>query len=398
MTRRLRVVSVCRSIPTPTEPSAGVFVLNRIAALAEHADVTIVQPVPYLPGVRPLPSWARTPGRRVAGVDVIHAPMLYVPGVLKSLDGHWLARAIDGPVRELDARSRIDLLDAHFAHPDGVGAVAVGARLGRPVFITLRGYEEDRIHERFVGAQLIDAMQRAAGCVAVSHSLKSLAVRHGVADAHVRVIQNAIDGERFSPGDRLAARARLGLDPNLRLVVSVGRLVELKRHHVLVDAMAQLRRDAGDVRLTIVGGPSYEADYPARLRGTIERHGLGDAVTLAGERPPAEIADWLRAADAFALLSSREGCCNAVLEALATGLPMVVTPAGDNPEFVRPGENGALVPIDDVAATAAALRDVLARTDWPRERIAADLRSRVGSWSTVAARVAAFFRERLETC
>lgn len=398
MTRRLRVVSVCRSIPTPTEPSAGVFVLNRIAAVAEHADVTIVQPIPYLPGVRPLPAWARTPGRRVAGVDVVHAPMPYVPGVLKSLHGYWLARAIDGPIRELDARSRIDLIDAHFAHPDGVGAVAVGARMQRPVFITLRGYEEDRIHERFVGSQLIDAMQRAAGCVAVSHSLKDLAVRHGVADPHVRVIQNAIDGERFQPGDRLAARARLGIAPDARLVVSVGRLVELKRHHVLVEALAQLRRESGDVRLTIVGGASYEPDYPARLRGTIEKHGLADAVTLAGERPPAEIADWLRAADAFALLSSREGCCNAVLEALATGLPMVVTPAGDNPEFVRPGDNGALVPIDDAGATAVALRDVLARTDWPRDRIAADLRARVGSWHAVATRVVDFFTERLEAC
>jgi glycosyltransferase involved in cell wall biosynthesis len=75
----------------------------------------------------------------------------------------------------------------------------------------------------------------------------------------------------------------------------------------------------------------------------------------------------------FALATSREGCCNAILEALAAGRPVVTTPAGDNAHFVRDGVNGCIVPIDDAAATAAALERTLSRPDWDAEAISAVL-------------------------
>ena len=95
----------------------------------------------------------------------------------------------------------------------------------------------------------------------------------------------------------------------------------------------------------------------------------------------------------FALATSREGCCNSILEALASGRPVVTTPAGDNAHFVHDGVNGRIVPIDDAGATAAALEHVLSRPDWDAEAISRGLA--VGGWEDVAAEVLGFFRERV---
>ena len=114
---------------------------------------------------------------------------------------------------------------------------------------------------------------------------------------------------------------------------------------------------------------------------------------FVGRIPSAEVARWLQAADVFALATSREGCCNAILEALAAGRPVVTTPAGDNAHFVRDGVNGYVVPIDDAEATAAALERALSRKDWDAEAISAGLE--VGGWDDVARDVLGFFRERV---
>jgi glycosyltransferase involved in cell wall biosynthesis len=105
------------------------------------------------------------------------------------------------------------------------------------------------------------------------------------------------------------------------------------------------------------------------------------------------VAKWLQAADVFALATAREGCCNAVLEALAVGIPVVTTAAGDNSQFVRAGENGAIVPVDDVQATTDALKQCLGQK-WNSTAISRTLVEQVGTWNEVAKRVIGFMRDR----
>jgi glycosyltransferase involved in cell wall biosynthesis len=114
---------------------------------------------------------------------------------------------------------------------------------------------------------------------------------------------------------------------------------------------------------------------------------------MLGALPPAQVADWLRSADVFALPTSREGCCNALLEALACGLPAVTTPVGDNAVYVDPPRNGLLVPVADPAALAQAVSAALERT-WDRPAIAAGMSAR--GWAGVARAVLDFFAERLQ--
>lgn len=395
MSRRLRIVSVCRSLPNPDHASDGVFVANRLAAMHEHADVHVIQPVPYMPLLRQLPVWARERSRQLKNMRIEHAPMFYVPGVLKTADAMWLARAISRRVEELHAQQPIDVIDAHFGYPEGAACLRIARRLGIPAFITIRGFENEFVSRPGVGPQLIEALRGATGCVSVSHSLKALATRLGVAEERVRVVHNAIDSGLFHPGDRDQARAQLGIDPRQPLAVSVGHLISRKRHHVLIEAFARVRERLPGARLAIMGAPSFEPQYPAQLEAQIDALGLREHVRILGNIPPTTVATWLQAADVFALGTAREGCCNAVLEALATGLPVVTTPAGDNAWFVEENNSGHLVPVDDVPAMADRVAAALGRADWDRAAIARRLTQQVGSWDRVAASVIEFFNERL---
>lgn len=362
--------------------------------MAALADVFVVQPIPYLPGMRPLPGWARAKSRRLEGLEVLHAPMLYVPGALKSLDSMWLTRSIRASVERLHADRPLDLVDAHFAYPDGSGSATVARGLGLPYFITVRGFENEYVSRPLVGSTMLNAMRAATGCITVSHSLHALCVRHGVSEDRLRVVHNAIDGATFHHEDPSAARAKLDVGGARPLIISVGHLISRKRHHVLLDSFAALRKDYPNALLAILGARSSERSYPELLAEKCRQLGIAEHVRFVGSCPPAEVAVWLRAADVFALGTAREGCCNAVLEALGTGVPVVTTPAGDNTHFVRDDVNGFIIPIDDAPAFTTGIRRALAR-DWDQQGIARALYDQVGSWAGVGQRVIEFMNERL---
>jgi len=380
-------------LPAPGNPSAGQFVARRLEGMARYAKLRMVQPIPYFPGIRPLPPWAREAAHPIDAGNVEHAPMLYLPGVLKGLDGRWLSRSVSGAIRRMKAEGQIDIVDAHFAFPDGVGCVRVARRLGIPVFVTVRGVEVDQLQRCSLRRQIVNALGAATGVVSVSHTLRDVLVNAGVDRSAIRVIPNAVDREMFRPGERGDARLRLGLPPDGRLVVSVGNLVELKRHDVLVEALARARQDVPDLTLAILGGGDAQRGYSARLAELATRLGVGDAVKIVGRVPASRVADWLQASNLFALATSREGCCNAVLEALACGIPVVTTPAGDNAHFVRDGVNGRLVPIDDAESLARALVETVRRDTWDPRSISATLE--VGDWKSVGRQVIDFFTERM---
>jgi glycosyltransferase involved in cell wall biosynthesis len=362
--------------------------------MARLADVGLVQPVPYFPLVAPLPLWARQRTRTTAGVDIAHAPMFYLPRVMKSLDAGWLRRSVAGPIASMHRRRPLDAIDAHFGYPEGAGCAAIAERLHVPLFITIRGFETEFVDRPIVGRQLLAALASASGIVAVSHSLKAFAVAHGIAEAKIRVIHNAIDRELFRPSDQAGARRALGLDATAPLIVSVGNLISRKRHHVLVDAFALVRATLPTARLVIIGAKSFEPTYPDELQARVATKGLAESVVLAGNLSPHEVARWLHAADVFALATAREGCCNAVLEALGSGRPVVTTAAGDNRHFVRDGENGFLAPVDDVEALAGALSRALEVRSWDPVAISTGLG--VGTWNDVGRAVLQFFCERID--
>jgi glycosyltransferase involved in cell wall biosynthesis len=244
------------------------------------------------------------------------------------------------------------------------------------------------------GAQLRRAISDSAGCICVSHSLQNTLTEMGVDRDKTCVIHNAVNRDVFRPQSKSQIRAKLGLTMQQPIVVSVGNLLAVKRHHVLIEAFAKILGAMPDARLVIIGGAMHEPDYPESLSRLCDALGVSGSVIFSGTLPPSDIVKWLAAADVFALASSREGCCNALLEALACGVPVVVTSVGDNDVFVEQDTNGYLVPVDDSAALSNSLQMALERRDWDRDSISTGLK--VGNWDSVASQVFDFMNERMQ--
>jgi sugar transferase (PEP-CTERM/EpsH1 system associated) len=168
----------------------------------------------------------------------------------------------------------------------------------------------------------------------------------------VRTICNGVDTDRFAPGDRDAARGALGIPAGFAAIGTVGRLDLVKDQAGLIRAFAVVARRHPALLFVAGEGPQRGA-----LESVSRELGLADSVRLLGERQ--DIPQLLRALDLFALPSLGEGMSNAILEAMATGLPVVATRVGGNGELVMDGVTGRLVDVGQPDALGEVLGEYL---------------------------------------
>jgi len=380
--RRLRVLVFTTVFPNPGQPLHGAFVLERIRHLTALADIQVIAPVPWHHMLRA----QRQPPAARSTLCVRHPRFWYIPKVLTAFRGVFLFLSTLREIGRLRETFDFDLIDAHFAYPDGFAAVLLGRWFRRPVCITLRGTIIP-LSRRPVVRRLCDwAIQRAQRVIAVAENLADRARRGGVPDCRIATIANGVDSERFRLTERTAARRRVGLAADGRLIVSVGHLSPRKGFHRVIRCLPRLVETCPDARLAIVGGRGAEQDNSAELHALVRDLGLADRVVFAGAQAPDAVALWLGAADAFVLASDFEGCPNVILEAMACGRPVVATKVGDVERMV-PAFAGILVDDpEDGAALAESMAAALTR-DWDARRIRDHLSTR--SWDDVARRVAA---------
>jgi glycosyltransferase involved in cell wall biosynthesis len=285
--------------------------------------------------------------------------------------GSWLS------LHRLSSSFAFDVIDAHFAYPDGFAATLLGKWFRVPVTITLRGTEVAHARNPQRRRFLRKALARADGIFSVSESLKKLAVELGVYSDNIRVIGNGVDACKFAPVPKTEARRSLGLPDDAPVLVTVGALVERKGFHRVLDVLPALRTRYPDLHYLIVGGSSPEGDRESGLRQQVEHLALDSAVHFLGMMPPEALKFPLSAADVFVLPTSNEGWANVLLEAMACGLPVVTTTVGGNAEVVTSPELGVLVPFGDERALREGLESALSR-DWDHQAIVAYARK--NSW------------------
>jgi glycosyltransferase involved in cell wall biosynthesis len=259
-----------------------------------------------------------------------------------------------------------DILHAHALHQ------AARLRIGNvPVVINLPGPPNPRYT---ADLQAADAL--VADGWAAAHLPRTLG-------RAVDRLPKGVDSERFAP-DGSDRRRALRLQDK-RVIVTVARLVPIKNLRLLIDAVAMVRARVANVHLVIVGdGP--EADALKQHAAALD---LADAVTYMGYVAHADTPPFYRTGDLFALSSDFDNSPNVVLEAMASGLPVVATDVGGVREFVADGVGGAVVPPRDAAALSAALETYLISPDLAqaagahnRQRATAEF-----SWRTSALRL-----------
>jgi L-malate glycosyltransferase len=267
-----------------------------------------------------------------------------------------------------------DLAHAFFGIPGGLVAFLLKGRL--PYIVSLRGSDVPGFNLRFsaqyvVLTPLIRKIWRsAAQVIANSQGLKELALSTK-SDQEIGVIRNGIDTIEFNPGPGKKAAGRS--------VICVSRLIERKGIDMLIKAMPLVKKEIDDVRLSLVG----EGNLEAELRALAGRLDMGPMVDWAGYVEHSRLPALYRQADLFVLPSHNEGMSNALLEAMACGLPVIVSRTGGVRELID--DNG--VTLADVSPEAIAQAIIGVFKD--RERAEAMARSSLAvakahSWSAVS--------------
>ncbi len=246
--------------------------------------------------------------------------------------------------------------DASFAFA-GVPAGAISYLLclthGLPYVLSLQGPDVPGFEARYnylypVLTPLIKRIWRQAGAVtAISTEQVALAHRT-MPDLELVTIPNGVDTTLFTPAGAVPKRAFT--------MVCVARLIERKGQHHLLEAFAQLRAASAEPMALIFVGTG---DAEPKLREWAMSLKVTDAVTFQGFVPREQMPPVYRNADVFVLPSQQEGMSIALLEAMASGLPVVVTDTGGTAELVTQGDNGEIVPWADVPALTSALHRLL---------------------------------------
>jgi teichuronic acid biosynthesis glycosyltransferase TuaC len=342
----IRILLFSTLFPSVARPIHGIFVETRLRELikTEQVDAKVIAPVPWFPwagaqfGEYGL--FAATPRfEQRNGLDVYHPRYLLPPKVGMNVAPHTLAMAALPIVKKLISEGfDFDLIDAHYYYPDGVAAGIIAKKLGKPFVVTARGTDLNLIPQHPYPRKLILQTAAAAGasigvCQALMDSLRDL----GADSSKLNTLRNGVDLQRFVPEPHDAARQKLGLPEQAKILLSVGHLIERKGHFVAIDALPLL---PADVQLRIAGGGPDRA----ALQRQADRLGVAGRVRFVGVVPQTDLKWWYSAADALALCSSREGWANVLLEAMACGTPVIATNIWGTPEVVSTPDAGVLMP------------------------------------------------------
>ncbi len=298
-------------------------------------------------------------------VDILEASGEYCFDVLSTEDGrkgiYSFAKYIRLALRVFAyslSRQDFDIIHAHEVFPAGLLALIPKTLKNKKLVITLHGgplhsLDANNIFlKRLIYWILCNADQlicvsrylqdRVVGLFAIQGEAKSL-----------EVINMGVALDQFFPFPKSEARARLGLGfmgPDKKIVMSVGRLIELKGGVYLIGA-AKVLKDKNmlqKIGIVFVGaGPEEQ-----KLKSEAIRLGVYDEIYFAGAKPPEEIYLWMSAADILTVLSLHEGFGLVALEAMACGTPVISTDSGGLKEFVKHGENGLLVKTRDAGELA----------------------------------------------
>ena len=413
----LRILFLTQTYPRWPGDTAGPFIRELARGLVRTGDqVTVL--VPRAPQVRR--AWNDD------GVDV-HSfsyapPRMEVLGYGRSLaaDEHvrpaaalaaplYLFAAAKAVARHL-RRERHDLLHAHWVAPNGLVALWPGVhRQGTLIAAGLHGSDVFLAEKAVARPAIRRALARCGLLTGCSPELVERVQRIGYQGKPSRVIPYGVDTDMFRPAAELQGerdeetwRERLGIPGDATVLLGVGRLATKKGFHVLIDVLPRLLSDFSDLHAIIAGDGDQMAGFRGAINGWRPDH--AGRVHLPGAVAHDDLPGLYRCADLFVLPAVHDpqgnvdGLPNVILEALASGLPVVATTVSGIPLAVESGAQGILVPEQDRPALRKTIAGLLANPE-ERRRMGARARGRAVAhltWDIVAGRYRQAYLDALE--
>jgi glycosyltransferase involved in cell wall biosynthesis len=377
--RPLRVLTLTPFYPSEKDPAQGCFISEPLRELQEESvitDVIAVQP------------FYRGRARAMASeVSARWQNYFSLPGNIGlPLSGEFLAASLIPRVRKLHFRHPFDLIHAHSALPCGAAALSLSQKLRIPLVVTVHGL--DAYSTRQAGPRIgkwceqisKHVYESAAAVICISEKVRQQVAY--LAEVHAPVVYNGVDPSLFHPPT----------DENLYpIILSVGNLIPIKGHALLLRAFARVANSFPTCSLEIIGdGPE---------RGELERFvkhlGIDGRVRFLGRQRREEVAAAMQRCALFALPSSYEGLGCVYLEAMACGKPVIGCNGQGIDEIIQHGRNGVLVSPDNEPELSDALTMLLS-SEALRQRMGHSACETVRSRHTIshqAAQLAEIYRE-----
>jgi len=331
---KLRLLALC-GYPSDPRPTHQPFVRALLRALAGRGAEPCVLAPESLWRRRPAPRFELREGLPVHRPRFPSFSAIALPGVGST------RRWSDASYRRAALRSSgglgpFDLCFAHFLYPHGLAAAEIASRLRVPAVLSLGESSFRRYDAAYDARRTAALLARFAAVIANSPVIEAqLVERYGVPKGRIHVLPNGVDERHFFPRERAEARRALGLPAERPILAFVGHLNERKGPLRVMEAIRS-RPEIGAVFL---------GQGPQRPQGAQVLH--------AGAVPHEQVPVWLSAADLFVLPTLDEGCSNALLEALACGLPAVTSDRPFNRAVVDESVALLVEPSDPAALGAA---------------------------------------------
>ena len=375
----------------PAISGMSVYAENLLGELV-RAGHNVVMVSQYREDERGVRIYGGGPPPRVPGVEVVGLRSVGEERVNQDepADFEGDIAAMVAAVEAAHARKPFDIIHAQYAYPTGLAAMEASRRLGVPNLVSIQGGDGHWVglccttHKAAMLAVLGHAGRLLIGSRSFAQEVEE---HHGTAQDRFTIVPGATSTDRFQPRDETAS-GELREPPRL---LFHGRVDRRKGTFELIDAAAMLLAEGRRLRLIVSGiGPDLEATRERAVVAGISAH-----VEMAGHAGYDTAPGVYHRGDIFVSPTYSEGFSNTILEAMASGLPIVSTATVGVVDCLRHEDNGLLVPPRDVVALAAALRRVLDEPDLRRSlagRALADVRENY-SWHTVGRQIMAVYDE-----
>jgi teichuronic acid biosynthesis glycosyltransferase TuaC len=379
---QMHVLTLTPFYPTAEDDASGCFIAESVGELQRQgvaSSVIAVHPMhrshPGSDPKAPPATWKKyfcLPGN---------------PGL--SSAGQFLHAALKFHVRQLHAQKQINLVHAHAALPCGQAAMLLAKDLGIPFVVTVHGLDAFSTRQvpgwfgRRCSEVSEDVYGAAARVICISEQV-ARRVREGMGGAaNISVVYNGVDSKLFSP--KFSANSSPEFSPPGdaasadSVILSVGNLIPIKGHELLLRSVAAVTPAHPQVRCRIIGDGSERV----RLQELAQELRIADRVHFLGRRPRSEVAAAMRECALFALPSFYEGLGGVYLEAMSTERPAVACRGQGIEEVIRHGENGWLIEPKNLNDLTNTLQILL--SDWPlREKLGRNGRQTILQGYTLA--------------
>jgi len=391
-----KILYLSRIYPNNIIAVNGLWVEGMVTAMSKLHDVRVVSPVVYCPPVPEAVAYAKNRKiqyhSQVNGVEVYRPRFISPPGyILHSYLGELLYWSI---VRKIDCYRQefaFDLIHAHFIYPEGYVAARLAKRYKVPLIVTEHAAWKPWMDDYpRVAKQSVWAAGVSDGLIAASKYLAGTMTSFTNAHEKVHDIPIGVNTELFNPDNKVKK--------NSRQILYVGRIHKTKGVDILFNAMSLLLKEYDDIQLVVIGGNLGFTNYQKQedeMRLLASSLGINSHIDFVGMQPPEAVVKYMQKSALLVLPSRRETFGAVLIEAIASGTPVVATRCGGPEDFVNDSV-GVLVDKENAQALANGIETVLSK----QQEYSADALHQYAdagfSWRSVAEKTSQLYERALE--